>query len=133
MIFLFAPVQGQIGKEARVGGTLQSSKVSYLKETQPLIDHISKLGDQITPEEVFRIAAPCEGKGCQHFDGHDCRLAKRVVEQLPIAAEQLPPCPIRRNCQWWQQEGVSACMRCPQVITDNYHPSVLMVEVATPQ
>jgi hypothetical protein len=116
-----------------VGGTVETPTVSYLKETQPLTDHISKLGNKITPEEVFRIAAPCEEKGCQHFDGHDCKLATRVAEKLPIAAEQLPPCAIRRNCRWWQQEGVSACMRCPQVITDNYDPSMLAVEVALPQ
>jgi hypothetical protein len=116
-----------------VGGTVENPTVTYLKKTQPLTNHVSKLGDKITPEEVFRIAAPCEEKGCQHFDGHDCKLATRVAEKLPIVTEQLPPCSIRRNCRWWQQEGISACLRCPQVITDNYDPSILAVEVALPQ
>jgi hypothetical protein len=42
----------------------------------------------------------------------------RVVEKLPAVAEDLPPCSIRRNCRWWQQEGKAACQRCPQIITD---------------
>jgi hypothetical protein len=115
-----------------VGGTIEAPKVTYLKETQSPIENIAKLNGKVTPEEVFRIAAPCVEKGCQHFDGRDCRLVMQVVEKLPTVAENLPPCAIRRECRWWLQEGRSACMRCPQVITDNYHPSELMVIVSTP-
>jgi hypothetical protein len=116
-----------------ISGTVNSPKVSYLKETKPSIEILSKLQCKVTPEEVFRVAAPCEEKGCQHFDGQDCRLAMRIVDQLPIVADNLPPCAIRRDCRWWQQEGGSACLRCPQVVTDNYNPSELMVNVLTPQ
>ena len=115
-----------------VGGEVEAPKVSYFKQTQLPIESIAKLNDRVTPEEVFRIAAPCAEKGCQHFDGEDCRLVTRVVEKLPTVAENLPPCAIRRECRWWQQEGRDACMRCPQVITDNYHPSELMINVSTP-
>jgi hypothetical protein len=115
-----------------VHGTVEVPVVKYLKKAQPLIENIEKLSNQVTPEEVFRIAAPCEEKGCVHFDGQDCRLVMRVVEQLPAVAESLPPCAVRRSCRWWQQEGRSACMRCPQVVTDNYHPSELMIDVAKP-
>jgi hypothetical protein len=116
-----------------VGGTVSAPIVSYLKETQVSTEYLAKLkGTNITPEEVFRIAAPCEEKSCQHFDGQDCRLAMRVVEQLPSVAESLPPCAIRRSCRWWQQEGKDACMRCPQVITDHHSPSALVISVAAP-
>jgi hypothetical protein len=116
-----------------VHGTVEAPKVTYLKKAQPLVENISKLNNRVSPEEVFRIAAPCEEKGCQHFDGQDCRLAMRVVEQLSMVAEGLPPCAIRRNCRWWQQEGRAACLRCPQVITDHHSPSELMINVAMPQ
>lgn len=117
-----------------IGGTVETPIVSYLQQPQLPADYTAQLGDtKITPEEVFRIAAPCEEKGCQHFDGQDCKLAVRVVEKLSVVAEQLPPCAIRRSCRWWQQEGGAACMRCPQVITDHHSPSELMVSVAMPQ
>jgi hypothetical protein len=115
-----------------VGGEVESPKVNYFKQARSPIESIDKLNGRVTPEEVFRIAAPCAEKSCQHFDGQDCRLVMRVVEKLPVVAENLPPCAIRRECRWWLQEGGSACMRCPQVITDNYHPSELMVVVSTP-
>lgn len=116
-----------------VSGTPEVPQVTYLKKAQPLLENISKLNNRVEPEEVFRIAAPCEEQGCQHFDGQDCRLVMRAVDQLPIVAEILPPCAIRRSCRWWQQEGSSACFRCPQVITDNHSPSELIISVAMPQ
>ena len=115
-----------------VTGTVEGPRVTYLNQRQPVTDELMALSGSVTPTEVFRIAAPCAGKGCQHFDGRDCRLAMRIVQQLPTVAQELPPCSIRRDCRWWQQEGKAACMRCPQVITDNYNPSELIHEVATP-
>ena len=56
----------------------------------------------------------------------------QIVENLPDVVEQLPPCSIRSNCRWWQQEGRAACIRCPQVITDNYSPSEVMRQTAKP-
>ncbi|WP_375511290.1 nitrogen fixation protein [uncultured Nostoc sp.] len=115
-----------------VGGTVTEPRVAYLKKPQPITDELIAKASPITPAEIFRTAAPCATKGCQHFDGQDCRLAMRIVEKLPPVAEELPSCSIRRDCRWWQQEGKAACMRCPQVITDNYNASELAVKVATP-
>ena len=115
-----------------VTGTVEEPGVAYFKEPLPITDELTKLSDSVTPTEVFRIASPCATKGCQHFDGKDCRLAQRIVEKLPAVVEELSPCSIRKNCRWWQQEGKAACMRCPQVITDNYNASELIREVATP-
>ncbi|MEH2319607.1 nitrogen fixation protein [Nostoc sp.] len=115
-----------------VGGTVTQPRIAYLKKPQPITDELIAKASPITPAEIFRTAAVCATKGCQHFDGQDCRLAMRIVEKLPVVAEELPPCSIRRDCRWWQQEGKAACMRCPQVITDNYNASELAVEVAKP-
>ena len=115
-----------------VTGTMEEPRVTYLNQRQPVTDELMALSGSVTPTEVFRIAAPCAGKGCQHFDGTDCRLATRIVQQMSVVAQELPPCSIRRDCRWWQQEGKAACMRCPQVITDNYNASELAVKVARP-
>ncbi len=115
-----------------VTGTVEEPRVIYLQEIQSVTDELMALSHPVTPTEVFRISAPCAGNGCQHFDGTDCRLAKRIVAQMPAVAEELPPCAIRRNCRWWLQEGKVACVRCPQMITDNYNPSELIRHVATP-
>lgn len=115
-----------------VGGGVDTPIVSYFKQKQPLLDSIDKLKGKVTPEEVFRFAAPCAKTNCQHFNGNDCRLVVRVVENLPTVSEHLPPCIIRSDCQWWQQKGRDACMRCPQVITENYYPTEAMVVVSIP-
>jgi hypothetical protein len=124
------------GQDARIfgviTGTVDNPKVTYLKQTRPSVESISKLHGKVTPEEVFRVAATCEEKGCQHFDGQDCRLAMRIADKLPVVVNQLPPCAIRRDCRWWRQEGGVACVRCPQVVTDHYSLSELMISVATP-
>lgn len=86
----------------------------------------------VNPREIFRTAASCAESGCKHFNGKDCRLAMGVVEKLPPVAEALPTCSIRRNCRWWQQEGKAACLRCPQIVTDDYAPSKELRQAADP-
>jgi hypothetical protein len=115
-----------------IGGTVAEPRVAYLKQPQPITDEIIAKTSPITPAEIFRTAAPCAATGCQHFDGKNCSLATRIVADFPTVTEELPPCSIRRDCRWWQQEGKVACMRCPQVITDNYNPSELAAKVAVP-
>ncbi|BAT55110.1 hypothetical protein NOS3756_40880 [Nostoc sp. NIES-3756] len=113
-----------------IAGTASEPRVTYLKQSLPVTEQILAKAHPVTPGEIFRTAAACASKGCQHFDGKDCRLAARVAEKLPAVVAELPPCSIRRDCRWWQQEGKAACLRCPQVITDNYNPSELMAEVS---
>lgn len=115
-----------------IAGTLDEPHVNYFKQPQPVTDDLTLVTSPVTPTEVFRISAECAGKSCQHFDGQNCRLVTRIVNQLPVVTETLPPCSIRRDCRWWQQEGKSACMRCPQIVTDHYNSSQLARQVAKP-
>ena len=115
-----------------VTGTPNQPEVTYLSESQPVTEELMDLSDSVTPTEVFRIASTCAAKGCQHFDGNNCRLVSRIVENLSEVTEELPPCSIRSNCRWWKQEGKAACMRCPQVVTTNYNSSELISQVAKP-
>lgn len=114
-------------------GTVRQPSVAYLKQAILVTDELMAKASPVTPTEIFRTAAACAAKGCRHFDGKDCRLVVQIVEKLPAVTEKLPPCSIRRDCRWWQQGGKAACMRCPQVITDNYNPSELIHQVGTPK
>ncbi|MEC4813249.1 MAG: nitrogen fixation protein [Scytonema sp. PMC 1069.18] len=115
-----------------VSGTATEARIAYLKQPLPVTSELLSRVSSVTPAEIFRTAASCAERGCQHFDGKDCRLAMRIVEKLPAVVEQLPPCSIRRDCRWWQQEGKAACTRCPQIMTDNYAPSNQLRQVANP-
>lgn len=113
-------------------GTVEQPRVSYLPQLQPVTEELLALAAPVAPTEVFRFAGTCVEQQCVHFDGTNCRLAQRVVEGLSEVTDTLPPCRIRQSCRWWLQEGKSACLRCPQVVTDNYNPSEIMAEVAEP-
>lgn len=115
-----------------VGGTLEEPRIAHLVEPQPVTDELLALSAPVAPTEVFRFAAPCAGSACQHFDGSNCRLAKKIVQLLPKVMTGLPPCRLRPDCRWWQQEGKAACMRCPQIVTETYHPSEQLQQAANP-
>lgn len=107
-----------------VGGTVRAPKVMYLRQMQPPSEELkARLGD-VSPAEVFRVAAPCANGGCSHHDGatHSCTLVTRVVRELDPVADDYATCGIRATCVWWAQEGIKACVRCPQIATRNQVP-----------
>ena len=115
-----------------VSGTVEEPRLVHLTEPQPVTDELLALSHPINPTEVFRFAAPCAANACQHFDGSNCRLVTKVVHALPTVVEKLSPCNLRPTCRWWQQEGKAACMRCPQIVTETYHPTEQLRHVADP-
>jgi hypothetical protein len=115
-----------------MGGTATEPRLAYLDEAAPATGDLLAMAGEVQPTEVFRMAAPCVGSQCTHFDGRDCGLATRIVQILPAVVDTLPPCVIRKDCRWFQQEGKPACMRCPQVVTLNCAPSEGMARAATP-
>lgn len=106
-----------------IGGSVERPQVGYLAAPRPVADEPLIAELPVHPTEVFRIAAPCAGTACQHFDGANCHLATRTVQLLPVAASSAPPCAIRGDCRWWRQEGKEACLRCPQIVTRMYQPT----------
>jgi hypothetical protein len=115
-----------------VGGTVEEPRVGYLVEPQPVTDDLLALSGSVKPTQIFRFAAPCAGTRCQHFDGSRCRLAAKIVQWLPIGVEMPPPCRLRPNCRWWQQEGAAACLRCPLIVTETFDPSEQLRQAADP-
>jgi hypothetical protein len=115
-------------------GTVKEPRISYLQKVHPVTEELLALAEPVTPTEVFRFAAPCAGGDCIHFDGANCTLAGRIVDGLNEVSQTLPACQIRSSCRWWQQEGKAACLRCPQIVTDNYSPvdAVNQIALANP-
>jgi hypothetical protein len=99
---------------------VDAPRIGYLTETQAVTEPLLALAGQARPGQVFRIAAPCMGSGCKHFDGSECRLVQRITAFLDPVVNSLPACRIRSTCRWFRQEGREACIRCPQVLTEVY-------------
>jgi len=116
-----------------IAGTAEEPRLVHLQNTMPVTDELLALSDPVTPTEVFRFAAPCMCTGCLHFEQQKCQLASKIATILPAVTDELPSCSIRPRCRWWQQEGKAACVRCPQVVTDNYNPSDIMRSAAAPK
>src|SRR5215469_3887374 len=113
------------------GGSHEHPQIRYLETPVPLSAELLALAEPAAPTELYRIAARCEERACRHFDGN-CHLASRIVQILPAVVDVLPPCKIRQDCRWFQQEGRPACLRCPQVITLIENPSEAFKLAATP-
>jgi hypothetical protein len=122
-----------------VGGTAHEPVVSYLPEPIPASAKLLQLSRPVKPTEVFRFAAPCAERDCQHYDIEDtdeigrCRLAERITADIPpIASEKLPACRIRGSCRWWEEQGRAACSRCPLIVTEHYSASPELRRAAEP-
>jgi|SRR5580698_5885838 hypothetical protein len=101
-------------------------EVSYLEKPIEATAEILAMSAPFHPTEVFRLAGACQTHLCPHFDGVNCGLATRIVQNMPAVVEQLPACKIRQECRWFRQEGGAACRRCPQISTVNYNASETM-------
>ena len=104
-----------------VGGDAREPRVFFLKQ---LLTPSKELEDKLNgaaPEEVFRVAAPCAGAGCGHHNTQTkgCNLVEKIVVGVDPVVDAYAVCLIRSTCVWWEQEGVKACVRCPQIATRN--------------
>ena len=117
---------------AIVQGTAAEPRAGYLDQVVPLTAAIAAQAGPVKPTEIFRMSAPCAGNACCHFGGGRCSLVGRLVQLIPAVVTSAPPCRLRPDCMWWMQEGVEACLRCPQVVTNLYGASAEMQEAATP-
>jgi hypothetical protein len=115
-----------------VVGTPAAPHVVHLDRVKPIPPELLALDAPVKPTEIFRVAATCIEIGCRHFDGTNCRLTTRIVAGLPPVTDRLPACAIRANCRWWHQEGAAACLRCQQVVRDNYIASDELIHAIDP-
>lgn len=122
---------------AVVGGTLDQPETAYLDQALPVTQDLVDMTAPVLPAEVFRISSPCSQSShdCWHYDDDQrhCRLAVRTVRMVPVVVTKPPRCAIRSACQWWHQEGVSACLRCPQVLTNDVAPNEVVLAAGDPR
>jgi hypothetical protein len=104
--------------------------LAYLDEPVAPTPEMLALAEPLPVSHVFRLAARCEESKCTHFDGTRCQLAVRIAKMLPEVVDSLPACTIRPECRWFRQEGRSACLRCPQIITGTYEADETLQQVA---
>jgi hypothetical protein len=98
-------------------GDASGARIAYLNQYVAATPELLAQAAPARPDDVFRLAAKCEQSKCTHFDGDRCQLAVRIVAMLPEVTEHLPPCAIRPDCRWYEQEARAACLRCPQIVT----------------
>ena len=115
-----------------VGRRGNRSHVRWIETPQPVTPELLDKTGEADPRQVMRFAGACQEKACAHFDGKDCQLATRLVSMLDPVAGKPPPCTLRKDCRWFTQEGVAACRRCPQIVTQTGDPDKRMREAATP-
>jgi hypothetical protein len=132
---LLCPSITSIGADAQVFGVVIESapgalQVGYLTEALSATPELLATAAPAKPTEIFRAAAPCAERACKHFDGANCQLVARITAMLDPVVSTLPRCAIRPICRWFRQEGRAACLRCPQVTTEQRNPSDLDRAVA---
>jgi hypothetical protein len=115
-----------------VVGTPREPHVVHLDRVKPIPPGLLTLNSPVQPSEIFRIAATCIENDCKHFDGAKCRLTERIIDGLPVVSDRLPACAIRANCRWWHQEGKAACLRCQQIVRDNYIADDRLIQAIDP-
>lgn len=122
-------------KGARIYGVVMAEgddrRIGYLTQTVEPTPELMAIAGPVKPTELFRMAAPCAKTACKHFNG-GCTLVQRIVAALPPVVSALPECQIRPTCRWFAEEGREACLRCPQVTTDDPARSDEMLAVAAP-
>jgi hypothetical protein len=132
---LSCPSVTSIGPDAQVFGVVIESasdafQVGYLTEPLAATPKLLGAAAPAKPTQIFRAAAPCSEHACKHFDGANCLLAARITAMLDPVVSTLPRCAIRPVCRWFHQEGREACLRCPQITTEQRNPSDLDRAVA---
>lgn len=118
---------------AIIEGSSAEPRAAYLDRLVPLTPEIVAGTASIHPAEVFRLSAPCAAQACRHFDNERCGLVNRLVQLVPSVVSSPPACVLRPSCLWWLQEGIAACLRCPQVVTHMYGATPPLIQAATPQ
>jgi hypothetical protein len=109
-----------------------SGKIQHLSTPEPVTPELLAMTAPLLPTQVLRISAPCQGGACGHFNGTDCTLVDRIVQIMPVTDSALPSCAIRANCRWFSQRGRAACMRCDQIVTDEFVRDEQMASLTIP-
>lgn len=93
------------------------TRVSYLEKSARLPEDFDADELGVDPGHALRFSAPCANKGCGQWKNGGCGLGKEIVKRLQPVVDVAPACTLRSTCRWYAENGVSSCLRCPQITT----------------
>ena len=94
------------------------NSVDILEQPMEVDDHFVEVANKgKAAEQKFRFVNKCLKSGCEQWTGETCGVIKRIVDAMDdfLNEAPLPPCSIRPDCRWYDQEGAEACKVCPTV------------------
>ncbi len=94
--------------------------VSFLPEKVELTEELIELGNQSgSAESKFRYTSKCVESGCNQWTGSACGVIHQLKDlDLSEMEQKVQRCPIKQECRWFFQEGISACKICPLFVAD---------------
>lgn len=98
-------------------GDEHAPAVAYLAKSTALDPALDLASKGVDPGHAFRFTAGCAQSGCGQWSQGGCRLGRDIAAKLKPVVDTAPACTIRATCRWFAENGVSACLRCPQVTT----------------
>ena len=102
---------------ALIIGVQEPGKTSFLPRAIMVDSQFIDMTREEPLSERFRFAGNCSKQGCSHFQLGSCSLIKRELRKHNpvINVADLPRCSIRKNCQWYGENGFYACSICPGI------------------
>ena len=98
-------------------GDETAPQVAYLAKQTVLDPGLDLAGQGVDPGHAFRFTGACAQSGCGQWSQGGCRLGRDIAARMKPVVDAAPACTIRATCRWFAENGVSACLRCPQVTT----------------
>ena len=99
-----------------VSGSASHPRIAYLKRDAAEALTLPDL-EAIELTRIFRFSGRCETQRCAQFQDGRCGLGQRIVAGLGAVVDAAPSCQVRATCRWHSEQGVAACLRCPQIVT----------------
>lgn len=91
-------------------------ETAYMPDRIHVTAEFLATADPASLERRFRFASPCKEMACAHWSRSECSITGKLLQLLPVEeSAKLPGCAIRRDCRWYSQAGLDACLRCPLV------------------
>jgi hypothetical protein len=116
----------QCSEGALIIGVVENGTTSFLPRAILVDEQFIGLTREEPLSNQFRFAGNCSKKGCGHFKFGYCNLIKKELKKINpvIKVSDLPKCSIRKNCQWYGENGFYACSICTG-ITEKRVPRAL--------
>ncbi|HSB91547.1 MAG TPA: hypothetical protein VLC28_00455 [Flavitalea sp.] len=104
----------QCVESALIIGVQERGKTSFLPRAITVDSQFVDMTREEPLFDRFRFAGHCSRQGCSHFRLGACGLIKKQLKKFNpvIKVSDLPKCSIRKNCQWYGENGFYACSLC---------------------